>query len=82
MTEQQIKKCRELSTERDNLTDFLGYLVRYEKEWWKVVSASDTYNTIKSETEKGIEIPRCLRNALISDAKRKISDIDEELKAL
>ena len=82
MTKEQIKKCNKLSAERDELDNFLNYLVRYEKEWWKVVSASDAYSTIKSEAEKGNDIPRCLRDVLISEAKRKISDIDEQLKAL
>ena len=82
MTEEQIKKCNELSAERDKLDNFRNYLDSHIKEWWKVVSVSDAYNKIKSEAEKGIEIPLCLRDVLISEAKRKISDIDETLKNL
>ena len=83
MTEEQINKCRELSTERDNLVDLYNYLVSYKNDvWWKVVSASDAYSTIKSETEKGIKIPHCIHDVLISEVERRIVNIDEQLKAL
>lgn len=82
MTKEQIKKCNELSAERDNLANFLNYLVRYEKEWLKVVSASDAYSAIKSEDEKGNDIPRCLRDVLINETERRIANIDEQLKEL
>ena len=83
MTEEQIKKCKELSAQLDELIDFRNYVVGYKNDvWWKVVSASDTYSTIKSETDKGVKIPHCLRDILISNAERMIDITEESLREL
>jgi hypothetical protein len=81
MTKEQIKKCNELSAERDKLDNFRNYLVSHTKEWWEVISAND-YSMIKYETNRGVVIPHCLRAVLINETERRIANIDEQLKEL
>lgn len=72
MTEEQIKKCIELSAERDNLIDFRNYLTIHKDGLWEV----------SSDNDGSVVIPDFFHDMLISNAERWMDIIEERLKEL